>query len=284
MGLASMPIPSFRLMRSFSKREWAEGFLSGCLYMNTLGYFWWQGNPEQRDILEGVCASEHPQNLTSFESAFRDAQAYMAKIIPAGYEYCNVCCFSMQRASAMRSNGGIAFKSPSFEMSLGDYYVVVDDPRALIARVSETARNLGYSVMMGPVEYCSEKPLRKTSHHITLVGDPVDYEVILPGKTPNLSSDAFCKLEHYSEQMEWRIALYRGVKDVKAFRLNVGDLHDVAHLVLKQDFDEDTKKCSLTPIPWLTPAGYVGTVSREELRDLLFRLGDGEVRLLVSVG
>ena len=41
-----------RLVRGFKEQKWAEQFLRGDIYMNTLGYFWNEGNAEQQDFLE----------------------------------------------------------------------------------------------------------------------------------------------------------------------------------------------------------------------------------------
>lgn len=42
-----------RLVRGFKEQKGAKQFLRGDIYMNTLGYFWNEGNVEQQDFLEG---------------------------------------------------------------------------------------------------------------------------------------------------------------------------------------------------------------------------------------
>lgn len=37
-------LPMIRLVRGFKEQKWAEQFLRGDIYMNTLGYFWNEGN------------------------------------------------------------------------------------------------------------------------------------------------------------------------------------------------------------------------------------------------
>lgn len=43
-----------QLIKFFGKRNYAEQFLQGELYMNSLSYFWDNGFEEQKDLFEGV--------------------------------------------------------------------------------------------------------------------------------------------------------------------------------------------------------------------------------------
>lgn len=55
-----------RLVRGFKEQRWAKQFLRGDIYMNTLGYFWNEGNVEQQDFLEGACSSFDPHIMRGF--------------------------------------------------------------------------------------------------------------------------------------------------------------------------------------------------------------------------
>ena len=59
-------LPMIRLVRGFKEQKWAKQFLRGDIYMNTLGYFWNEGNVEQQDFLEGACASFDPISCGAF--------------------------------------------------------------------------------------------------------------------------------------------------------------------------------------------------------------------------
>ena len=59
-------LPMIRLFRGFKEQKWAEQFVRGDIYMNTLGYFWNEGNVEQQDFLEGACASFDPISCGAF--------------------------------------------------------------------------------------------------------------------------------------------------------------------------------------------------------------------------
>ena len=83
-----------RLIRGFKERKWAEQFLLGDIYRNTLGYFWHEGNMEQQDFLEGACSSFDPHVMQGFPKDLIDVLAKESYAIPKGAGYCNVCCFS----------------------------------------------------------------------------------------------------------------------------------------------------------------------------------------------
>ena len=87
--------------------------------------------------------------------------------------------------------------------------------------------------------------------------------------------DSFDKTYKYKNQNEWRISLYRGVKEEKAYDLVIGDLHDIAVLTdircVTDNFNFLLQHAELKT-NW--DYGYKGNVSRDELRDLFIALGD----------
>lgn len=50
--------------------------------------------------------------------------------------------------------------------------------------------------------------------------------------------DCFQKIDSHGNEREWHVALYRGVKDTEAYRLEVGNLRDICHVVKKEKLVE----------------------------------------------
>lgn len=87
-----------RILKAFSKREYAEQFLDGMLYMNTLAHFRWNGTDDQRDPLEGASAFVLPRSIPTLPDDLQDIQTHKSAILPAGLSHANICCFFMQTA------------------------------------------------------------------------------------------------------------------------------------------------------------------------------------------
>ena len=77
-----------RLVRGFKEQRWAKQFLRGDIYMNTLGYFWNEGNVEQQDFLEGACASFDPHIMRGLPEDSLGVLAKQSYAIPRGAGYC----------------------------------------------------------------------------------------------------------------------------------------------------------------------------------------------------
>ena len=73
-----------RILKAFSKREYAEQFLDGTLYMNTVAHFRWNGTDSQRDPLEGASAFVLPGSIPTLPDDLQDMQAHKTAILPAG--------------------------------------------------------------------------------------------------------------------------------------------------------------------------------------------------------
>lgn len=99
-----------RILKAFSKREYAEQFLDGMLYMNTVAHFRWNGTDSQRDPLEGASAFVLPGSIPALPDDLQDIQAHKTAILPAGLSYANICCFFMQ--TARLGQDGACMESP----------------------------------------------------------------------------------------------------------------------------------------------------------------------------
>lgn len=276
---------AIRILKAFSKREYAEQFLDGTLYMNTLAHFRWNGTDDQRDPLEGASAFVLPGSIPALPENLRNIQAHKTAILPAGLSYASICCFFMQLARL--GQDGACMESPRAPDKLGDYYVAIDDFPAFVDRIDIAARLHRLHYYCAPVSYWDIEPVpgrEKNAHSILLVNrEPLNARAVFPQGVPDFPHDVFYKNKRYAPQMEWRIALCRGVRDTAAHLLRVGSLQEIAHLVMPDELDADTRSCARLPRAWITnPEG--GNVARKELFDELYALEPDRFYVAMSVG
>lgn len=274
-----------RILKAFATLERAEQFLSGELYMNTLAHFQWNGTDDQRDPLEGTSGFVLPDNLRMLSDKLAGAQAHKAAILPAGLLYANVCCFFMQ--NAFPEGRVTKMVSPGNPSKLGDFFVTIDDFGAFIDRIDRAARLHHLSYYCAPVSYWEIEPApgrKKDAPSILLLNNrPIDAKDIFPDGIPEFPHDVFYKNKRYASQMEWRIALCRGIKDTTAYILRTGDLHDIAHLAMPSDLDADTHLCANLPHAWVAnPEG--GNIAREAFFEKLYSIEPRRFYTGISIG
>lgn len=276
---------AIRILKSFSKREYAEQFLDGELYMNTLFYFRWNGTEDQRDALEGASGFVLPESMQALPKAVRDAQAHKTAILPAGLSYANVCCFFMQ--TAHRGTSATCIRSPHDPSKLGGYYVAIDDFQAFIDKIDLATKVHGLHYYCAPVSYWEIEPapgrIRNTHSILMLNDEPLDAATIFPDGVPEFPHDMFYKHKRYARQMEWRIALSRGVQDVEAYTLRIGSLREIAHMVVPDELDTDTRLCAGISSAWVSnPEG--GNITRRGFFDELCALEPNRFYVGLSIG
>ena len=124
----------------------------------------------------------------------------------------------------------------------------------------------------------------RNAHSILLVNrEPLDADAVFPDGVPDFPHDVFYKNKKYAPQMEWRIALCRGVRDTAAYPLRVGSLREIAHLVMPDELDTDTRFCASLPHAWITNLEG-GNTTRREFFDELYALEPDRFYMAMSVG
>lgn len=279
-------LPMIRLVRGFKERKWAEQFLCGDVYMNTLGHFWKQGNAEQQDFLEGACASFDPHIMRGFPKELLDVLAKESYAIPRGAGYCNVCCFSCALIKQVDVRVDL-IELPDQSLDLGSWIVVIDNPRELISRVRTAVLSLGYDFAAAPVEYRDSVQLDSSqavkSTMDLKIHDPLPAHTVFPNRIPCFNAGVFVKNIRYAKQAEWRIAVNRNERSYEPLILKLGDLTDIAHLIRRADLVEDLQRVHGYSVPYLT-RGCFGTKTSQKLSQDLFELGNEEVFITLTVG
>lgn len=282
----------YSLIRYFSNKEYRDQFVAGKLYMNTLDYFWNNGFDDQKDLFEGVVCTVPVKEFGAFPTVFQSAQATDFRFRAEGYKYCNVCCFS--RIDYVSSPAGslghlISYNYNPKMTEFGSYAVLIKNEDKFINRVRDAANSKGYKYLCGNVNY---KKLMKDGRltkegPLTYWAAKDKYFTIQELENRGIKikrRDCFDKSVNYEAQKEWRIALYRGIKDTKAYTLDIGDLSDI---VTSFDASELTKvlehnmNCG-NPISEFE--GWRGNTDRKEMRELFYKLGDNKTIMFATIG
>ena len=127
----------YRLVKGFGRREYREEFLNGRLYMNSLGYFWSNGNEAQRDAAEGLSLEIDPMTLDALPIEFRRVQMHCAQVCPSGFASCNILCFAMDTVKNI--NGLPCIETLGNPRELGEYFIAIDDIDQFLKRVMYAA-------------------------------------------------------------------------------------------------------------------------------------------------
>lgn len=273
---------NYMLLKFISNEKFLDDFLNGSLYMNTLYYYWnqysidkakerWERDlknnhdldpdnyvapikggpgPGVMDLFEGTVGTERlaDSNVPDMIEGHVQTDPIYRSV---GMGYCNTLCFFKMDyefledgnfgALGMCGMHGIPVKYYLGDMhEFGDYVVIIDDLDELISRIHKAVRSRGFKYSCGPVRY--RKLMRNgkgplLGHNIALKED--DLHDISNVKSRR---DAFTKMEKYEYQREWRVVLYRGVKDKEPYRLEVGDLRDIVHWVKREDLEAEIKQ------------------------------------------
>lgn len=260
----------------------AESFQNGCLYMNTMDYFWNNGFDEQKDILEGVIYSVSPKNTTGFDEEFLNVQASDFKIQAAGYAYCNIFCMSIIEL-LMLNNGNLIHTFSQEMQKFGEKAVIIDNESEYLRRINKAAKDMKY--LCGRVNY--HKPYLEGNeshpkHTVELkTTEKFDFSSIISN---GRKYDAFDKNYKYRAQNEWRLCLYRGERTTDAYPFNIGDLHDITHVVDTKDFLKHFLKEAQKHTLEKGNICYYGNTNRSDLRNMFYELEDNKAWMISTIG
>lgn len=279
-------LPMIRLVRGFKEQKGAKQFLRGDIYMNTLGYFWNEGNVEQQDFLEGGCASFDPHIMRGFPKDLLGVLAKESYAIPRGAGYCNVCCFSCVLIKQVDTRIDL-IELPDPGLDLGSWIVVIDNPCELISRLRTAVLQLGYDFVAAPVEYRDSVQLNPSEVVKSTMDlkshDPLPAYMVFPDGIPLFNAGVFVKIVRYANQAEWRIAVNRNERSYEPLILKLGDLTDIAHLTRRTELTDDLQRVHSCSAPYLT-RGCFGTKTSQELSQDLFKLGNEELFITLTIG
>lgn len=300
------------LLKFISQKAFVDDFLNGSLYMNSLYYFWneyplteaalkkdefiknhpevnpdnvtipidYKLSPAQADMFEGTIGFDTSSILKKDLGDYLLSDAILRAV---GFQYCNTLCF--YRLDYNLEGIFIHYDIPNMK-DFGDYVAIIKDKNDLLRRVNEAAKKEGIDYLCGDVNYKGLKLEGRDTdvsqkNHIVLKCD-----ALFDLAKFNLKSkrDCLVKMDRYSWQKEWRIAVYRGVKDTTAYKLEIGNIRDIVKCVPAEDLASTVDKLFRSGEIKLSDSCYYGNISRKELREKYYQLGDNKAEMFCFMG
>lgn len=218
----------------FTKREYANSFIAGEVYMSSLAKFWDIRNnfEEQKDFFEGVAAINLKEN-TPLPDDMRSVIARYTRYRLEAYKYCNLLCFF--RVDFDEKSRTLHLP-PKSMMDFGDTCIIINNQEAFLSKISCAIKSLGGAYIAGDVRYHSVEDKRLYNRpSITLVsevtggGDSVFHLNQIPEEY-RLKRRYGCldKYDKYSNQKEWRVCYLPREYNTNDETVEVGALNGVA--------------------------------------------------------
>lgn len=182
---------------------------------------------------------------------------------------------------------GIPLNEESNMKDFGEYAIIVKNPKEFIRRLDKAISNKNYQYICGDVNYhpmtLNNKPVNN-KHSMTLGLDkPIIVKDFLK-RSKKIDYDAFDKCDSYKNQNEWRIAVNNGVADEQPLRINVGNLSDIIEKVDRRDLANKMRELFLGFEIFSIEKGYYGNISRAEMKEAFYCLGENKGNIMVNIG
>ncbi len=192
-----------RLIR-FSSARYIQDFVTGTLYLNTLGYYAQEeSNPARSDVREGGAQWLQPETAklaVKINGVFHHIPGICGPIRHTKDEDLMVNVFCMYALRTSHLAAGMPELIDPRNFSFGDTFAVITDGNEFLRRVRSAAESASHALECRLVEYVDES---------TYEG-PIG---------------PFRKSSAFSYQSEFRIALFPGTGD--PYRLQIGDISDI---------------------------------------------------------
>ena len=231
------------LIRFFKEKEFAEQFLCGKLYCNSLDYFRKYPNVrlDGNELANDKCTDlfEGSAQLLRAYFPYKDFIEYIncdPHLVFSEYAKAHVCCFS-----------SIGKTMPEDMEQFGDSCVIVFDYKTFIRKLRtslDSCNKLYY--LYGGVEYyeptIDRKQVKNSNNGPVFSIDGI--RVCFDGNNQNafIGRDAFHKFLRFKNQQEWRLFLYRETDTCDPAILQLENLHDCCMLVSRSDLDTAIKE------------------------------------------
>lgn len=268
----------YALLKHFQKQEYAEQFLRGELYLNSLDLFRAinkgasiDSQNKQNDGLEGSVPIKKDSLTKQVYSALGGIDEYIAYdpvFIFDEYKYSHLLCFS----TIDFYTNSISTINPTSMNEFGTYLVLIHDKAAFRERVFKALSAIsGILYLCGRVRYHSPtldgKPAT-AKHSLSLRPDTL-FDFYDVGNMKSPIRDCFDKSISYAHQREWRLWLYKKNWDTNPIHLEVGDLHDIATLASFETLGEKIRELDSQSMLTFQEEGYglmYGNIHRKSLR------------------
>ena len=219
------------MLKAFRQEKWAEEFLDGCLHCNTLRFYRDWDNKSLRDKNEGVIVlpgANLDLKIGDFKFPKGDmlSLSYRPNLMDYIYVYCMYCWAPpwvddtrvfVDKETQLGSLRSLGHR-------YGQYAVGIKNPREFFRRLDRAVHSID-------------------SKALTAKGEPVKYEPMLglPTTPEQTLQAAFHKDVKYIGEQEFRFAFLLDQKLPAEFRLNIGDIRDIAVSMRTEDIFDSIK-------------------------------------------
>lgn len=210
------------------------------------------------DILEGsVQLMKHyfPCQENKMYKDFSEHLCYDSHISLPEYSKSHICCFfQYTRSSNISSMAGF-----------GEWCVLVYDFDCFMRKVrTSIAKTYGLYFLAGAVEY-----YKQTINNSVVKNDSNMLLMSLDGYQIHFNKynkafiyrDAFCKIDRFKNQQEWRLFLYKDNWNTKPFILHIGSLDDCCKIISKDTIEKNGGYS----VKAIVKQRIIGNISRESL-------------------
>lgn len=285
-----------QLIKYFGKKEYAEQFLKGELYMNSLAYFWDNGFEDQRDLFEGVSETFDKKSL-GLPIPWQQIIDGDVMFRLDAYRYCNLYCFYRVDidengiGNPVGYSGMIPYKAirlPGADMQeFGDTVAIIKNEAEFMKRVIK-ALEKDWMCVAGDVRYRQIEGSPSGMGGGSYWQSQKLYQAprLERGKGKTSTKDCFIKTSHYSNQREWRICLFRNMKKEEPYILKVGNLVDIVELVPADKVQERLMQMYMPCIPAdVAPqfSGFKGNIRRSEFKEKMYQFDNAMGHLVVTM-
>lgn len=269
----------YLLAKFFSEKQYAEDFMKGTLYCNSIDwfrdiskYFGKSVNEipkdTQKDVLEGSIVFKNHDILKMIE---QDNPKCDPRLILDEYGKCHVCCF----AKIIRVEEGFIIPEMS---EFGGYVGLIYDPQIFFGKIEKSLKNYpDLYYLAGSVRY--KRP--------TLHGEPLDQgfpsimfkseDSFIDLKTVDPKEysfrDCFTKMSKFSFQKEYRLCLYKKNWDGRPYKVEVGNLEDCCKIFeyskIKNNDSEVLKVFNKSKPISAPDTMFWGNISRADLNKII---------------
>lgn len=248
------------------------------------------GTPGQMDLFEGVGGTVKDAAALGFDQDFCGALATDVSLRAEGFRYCNVSCF--YRLDYRRVPNMILWDTNPSMANFGEYVVIIDDEAGFLRLVNRAMDRLGYQYLCGSVRYfppMKDGKRMDMGHHIVFRTRESLFNLRELEQNHAIAMshrDCFCKMDSMQAQREWRIAMYRGVKDVSAYTLELeSGLEGIAHVVRTSELEDELYSMFQEGrVKQGICERWYGNTGRKELREKFYALGDYQASALAVIG
>lgn len=210
-------------------KRYANDFIAGELYMNSLNYFRRiEGNAAQGDPLEGICGSIRKDQLKqlglNFDKELTNAIIGNVSLISDYYGLNNVFCLYRMLINDAEKK----VVCPSDELRKFNDQGEADK---VVIRIKDTAR------FLNQLAKAIDEGIRTHKLEYGIYGG-VTYSNAWSNSDGPGTRSVFHKEPKYEYQSEWRLCLLRNALADEAYVFSIGDLSDITEVISLQQFLE----------------------------------------------